>query len=182
MRIYKLYLYFFSCILLVFALPSTVQAKSYKITKTFANTVKNGKLPGMKAKVGTSYTQLKKIEKKGEQIISPTDPKVLSIYVPAPSNIDTSKYTFFNRFGSDKVESMSRDYNYTFSTKTVRSYFGKPYKAKVGNHNITDSGIYKAGKYYMYFSTRGGPYGNTYIEVGTKKMILHQTGYTKFYR
>lgn len=64
MRIYKLYLYFFSCILLVFALPSTVQAKSYKITKTFANTVKNGKLPGMKAKVGTSYTQLKKIEKK----------------------------------------------------------------------------------------------------------------------
>lgn len=155
--------------------PLNAHAKTKTFTKSFAQKVKSGTLPNSKGKIGMTYSKLKKVEK-GSLQEDLHDDKIMVYYGKY------SEYRFPNTFGSYKIQSMSQSFEHAYSLKSFQKYFGKPYKARDSSNTYSNSGVYKAGKYYVFFDTRNTWGGTSYISVGTKSMILKTTGYTNIYR
>ena len=158
------------------------QAKSYPISKNFAQNLKEGKLPRSKGSVGMTYKAFSK--KVGKQFSlkgrSYEDKSVAT-------SLNQSDYYSFSSSNKNtaKIISISRTYEYVLDDNSFNKYFGKCYKG-IDTFGFTGfTYIRKAGKRYFHhdygFFT---PEGQSFITVGTKKEVMKagRTEYVKIYR
>ena len=152
-------------------------AKAYDMKSSFAKELKNGTMPYLKGKVGMTYSKLKKKERGFE---SPSD---LFNFYQTP-NQDLYGFEIKNAHsekivGNQKVQIISRMYDYKISESSVKKYFGKSYRGKGEDGKDVKANIYKAGKYYVYFVSSSE---YTSISVGTKKAIQREAWIKGLYK
>ncbi|WP_010289128.1 hypothetical protein [Kurthia massiliensis] len=140
-------------------------AKSYAMSNAFAKDLRNGTMPRAKIKVGSTFSTLKKKypnRKFGES-------ESFFHY-----RVNSEDSFAFMRNGSyvknnDKVVVFYRTYDYLISKSSIQKHFGKPVLSKplwdFEGEGYSRGSIYKAGKYYIDYSTFNG---KTSLLVGTK--------------
>lgn len=160
--------------------PIEASAKSYDMSPAFAKDLRNGTMPRLKGKVGMTYKTLKKKEAKGFGFISDR----FNFYELKDHSQSRDLYVFYpndGMYSSDKVIGIFRHYDYLISSKSVKKYFGKPYKAIYDDGKSGNSHVYKAGKYYvLVFPDKRS--NSTEVSVGTKYAIMNNMLYQKIYR
>lgn len=158
------------------------QAKEYPISKNFAQNLKKDKFPRSKGSVGMSYkTFSKKVGKQFSLKNRFYEDKSVA------TNLNDSDYYSFSSSNKKtaKIISLSRMYNYVIQDSSFDKYFGKNYKGvdAYGYTGITY--IRKAGKYYFHHEDKWyTPDGESYITIGTKKVVMDigTGGYVRLYR
>ena len=155
-------------------------AKSYDMSANFAKDLRHGTMPRLNGKVGMTYKTVKKKEPKGKAFISDR----FNFYELKDATKSRDLYGFSPKdkmLNSDKVTIILRSYDYLISSKSVEKHFGKPYKAIDSNDEVTNSYVYKTGKYYtLVFPDKRS--GTTEVYVGTKSAILDSMVYQKIFR
>lgn len=158
-----------------------VDAKTKNFSTQYMNTLKKGTFPDAALSVDESLRTLSNygiVSSSGEY-------KGYSYYSFEPNN---KKYTGSISYWSAQsdytvIASIVRYYQSSYSETTFKKSFGKPYKgATLNNKKVSNTHIYKAGKYYVWYGTPTYIPDHTTIAVGTKKVMLKMKGYKKIYK
>lgn len=157
----------------------TASAKTYDMSANLANHIKKGTFPGLKGKMGDSFNHVEKLNPRATWSKG-TDHHSLDLPKEQFSMTSFLDYKWNNSY---KVDAVTRSYTYTISEKSVRKYFGKPYKGIDWNgKRVANSHVYKAGKYYMFFSESSSYSKNSWIVVGKKVSAVYYSPVQKIYR
>lgn len=131
-----------------FAPQSEAKTKYLKINKTFINTLKDGRLPNTKGKIGMKYGSLKKVTK-GKVRYSESynfHGTNLALY---GFLYDEKNYQLGKIRNNERLDLIGKTYNSKISKKDLSKYLKK---AKIrGGYESSFSNLpyYKAGKYYL---------------------------------
>ena len=160
----------------------TASAKTYDMSANLANHIKKGTFPRLKGKVGDSFSYVEKLNpratwSKGSEHHSLDLPR---------EKLSFTSFLDYKWNDGPQVDSIARDYTYVISEKSLRKYFGKPYKGiNWDGKKVKNSHIYKAGKYYVFFSERnymGSKNNISWICVGMKESAIFYSSVRKIYR
>ena len=181
------------------------QAKAANLSANFVKSLKDGTLPRAKGKIGITYANLKSKVPTGDESWPDTIyglPSYITVNKTNTKN-QAQKYDIYGFYNAklydeygmysdyftstnlshkEKVDFIFRSYNYKLSKQSIEKNFGKQYKVKDGHGNVRkDTGIYKAGKYYLYvYSDKYDDYSE--VAISTKGALLKYFNYKKIYR
>jgi hypothetical protein len=151
-----------------------VQAKTFN--KSFANTLKQGRLPNNVGKVGTKF----------ETIYYKVNGQVFGS--ESFNSYSTNKATYYydiqqyeTIYYSQKTKAMEEVFSITYSKKAIRKYL-KPlaYYAPYGDGYVSKakSDLYKAGRFYAYIDKSGS---KTRVVIATKQAMKNYFMLSKIY-
>lgn len=162
--------------LFVWGGQNTTEAHAKTFDKSFANTLKQGRLPNAVGKVGTSFGTIYK--KKSGFVFGSEGFNGYSTN-NATYYYDIQKYETI--YYSQKTKAMEEDFSISYSKKAIRKYL-KPlaYYATFGDGYVSkaNSDLYKAGRFYAYIDKSGN---GTRVIIATKQAMKNYFMLSKIY-
>ncbi|WP_010289935.1 hypothetical protein [Kurthia massiliensis] len=148
-------------------IEASAKVTQKKMTASLAKAMKQGKFPNAKGKIGMTYSKLTKV---APAYFVTSDNDVLLYahsrskkYAGNPLYLDAYFFNNKNFNNKSKVQSVQRLFDYTFTSSSLKKYFGNPLKV-----TATDR-YYKVGDYVAIFTVENN---QTYLFVSKVKYLL----------